>query len=110
MRKKLEGNGLWESSRMMLPEHKERYVVHQQRLPAKIRPQLDEQEAERLSRLIAESMQTGRMITLHLFQEIGESASRGIITKIDQQNKALRLAGSNDYSWIKLNDIIDAEL
>jgi len=110
MSKKLEGNGLWESSRMMLPEHKESYIAHQQRLPAKIRPQLDEQEAERLSRLIAESMQLGTIITLHLFQEIGESAASGIVTKIDQRSKTLRLAGSVDCRWIKLNDIIDAEL
>lgn len=28
MSKKLSGNGLWESSRMMLPEHKERLISH----------------------------------------------------------------------------------
>lgn len=28
-RKKLEGNGLWESSRMMLPEHKETIIRRQ---------------------------------------------------------------------------------
>ncbi|CAH1197661.1 hypothetical protein PAECIP111893_00870 [Paenibacillus plantiphilus] len=30
MSKKLEGNGLWESSRMMLPEHRERLIKHRQ--------------------------------------------------------------------------------
>lgn len=110
MSKKLEGNGLWESSRMMLPEHKASYIAHQRRLPAKVRPQLDEQEAERLSRLIAQSMQQGKAITLHLYQEFGESTLSGIITKIDQQNRTLRLAGVSEYTWIKLNDIVDAEL
>ncbi|WP_408895379.1 hypothetical protein [Paenibacillus taichungensis] len=28
MSKKLEANGLWESSRMMLPQHKERIIQH----------------------------------------------------------------------------------
>ncbi|KHF36751.1 hypothetical protein CM49_01057 [Paenibacillus sp. P1XP2] len=32
MSKKLQGNGLFESSRMMLPEHREAYIRHQQRL------------------------------------------------------------------------------
>ncbi|MBW7473156.1 hypothetical protein K0T92_00200 [Paenibacillus oenotherae] len=30
MSKKLKGNGLWESSRMMLPEHREQLIKHRQ--------------------------------------------------------------------------------
>ncbi|MFF2088879.1 hypothetical protein [Paenibacillus sp. NPDC058174] len=36
MSKKLEGNGRWESSRMMLPEHREQYL--QRRAPQDIKP------------------------------------------------------------------------
>ncbi|WP_240421920.1 hypothetical protein [Paenibacillus periandrae] len=33
MSKKLEGNGLWESSRMMLPQHKEQSIQNQKEKP-----------------------------------------------------------------------------
>lgn len=41
--KKLEGNGLWESSRMILSEHKERIYQYRVELSKKQRPTLDEQ-------------------------------------------------------------------
>lgn len=43
-RKKLEGNGLWEGSRMILPEHKRRIIQDEQQQMKKERPVLDEQE------------------------------------------------------------------
>lgn len=46
MTKKLEGNGLWESSRMMLPEHKETIIYKQHEEGRKQRPELDAQEIE----------------------------------------------------------------
>ncbi len=44
MSKKLQGNGLWESSRMMLPEHKETIIQHRYEFGRRSRPTIDEQE------------------------------------------------------------------
>jgi hypothetical protein len=41
MGKKLEGNGLWESSRMMLPEHKSRIRKNERETQRRIKPVLD---------------------------------------------------------------------
>lgn len=52
-RKKLEGNGLWESSRMMLPEHKEAINRQQNKEGRKVRPTLDAQEIELMENVLA---------------------------------------------------------
>ncbi|SFE14883.1 YolD-like protein [Paenibacillus algorifonticola] len=108
MSKKLEKNGLWESSRMMLPEHKEAYILYQQNLRKNSRPQLDDQETERLSSIIAESMLFRKEVTLVLFGEFDNSELTGVVTKIDQQQKNVRLARGNDFVWINTENIIGA--
>ncbi|MDK8193786.1 YolD-like family protein [Paenibacillus sp. UMB7766-LJ446] len=41
---KLDDNGVFEGSRMILPEHRDAYVAHMHELNRKDRPVLDEQE------------------------------------------------------------------
>lgn len=91
MSKKLERDGLFESSRMMLPEHREAYVTHQQRLAPKARPQLDPQAAEEMSRLLAESLMLYTEITLVLFDEWEDILMSGIVVKFDQASRSIRL-------------------
>lgn len=107
MSKKLQGNGLFESSRMMLPEHKEAYLAHQHHVQKQPRPQLDDQESERIFTLIAQSMQCRTEVTLVLFGQCDRTPLTGIVTKIDQQQKSIRLTTHNDLTWIHVADIID---
>jgi hypothetical protein len=109
MSKKLQGNGLFESSRMMLPEHRESYLLHQQNLRKKSRPQLDDQEMERLSGIIAESILFKKEITLVIFGEFDNAELTGVITKIDQEHKTVKLSQENGFIWIKATDILDAK-
>lgn len=107
MRKKLEGNGLWESSRMMLPEHKAAYVVHQGELSNKAQPLLDEQEVERMARIIAYSLQFQQAITLVTFHEGREREQCGIVTAIDQQLRRIRLQlGMEEEAWLDMRRMI----
>lgn len=105
--KKLQGNGLFESSRMMLPEHKEAYLEHQAKLDKKSRAPLDEQEVERLSRIIAESLQFQREVTVVLVEEAEERNLTGRVIKIDQQRGIVKLAQGGDAVWVKVADVID---
>lgn len=107
MSKKLQGNGLFESSRMMLPEHKEAYILHQQNLRKSPPPQLDDQEMERISMLLAESMQLRKEVILVLFGEFNVTEITGVVTKIDLQQKNIKFTHGNDFRWIKVSDIID---
>jgi hypothetical protein len=107
MSKKLQKNGLFESSRMMLPEHKESYLLHQQQLDKRTRPILDEQQTENISRLIAESMLTGKEVTFLLFGGFEEREVTGKVMRIDQQKKAIKLANSMGDEWIRMGFIIN---
>ncbi|MCM3784204.1 YolD-like family protein [Neobacillus mesonae] len=91
MSKKLERNGLFESSRMMLPEHREAYVSHQQRLAPRVRPLLDPQAAEEMSRLLAESLMLGTTVTLVLFDEVEDILISGGVVKFNQTERTIRI-------------------
>lgn len=109
MSKKLQDNGLFESSRMMLPEHKEAYIRHQQNLQKKKRPLLDEQEIDRLSYLIAHSMLTEKKITVTLFDDFEERKISGKIRNIDQQKGTITLYNEMGRNLISFDQIINVE-
>lgn len=102
-------NLLWESSRMMLPEHKERIVGHRESLKRKARPVLDEQEMEELALRIGESLEAGRPVTLKLYGELADREVTGVVTKIDPQAGRIRLRTAQGDVWTELRDVIGAE-
>jgi hypothetical protein len=105
---KLEENGLWESSRMMLPEHTERIIVENsefkhKRLP---RPTLDEQEWEQIMRVLMESLGTRVSAHFQLYDEYEDSAAIGIVERVDPYRRMFLVDGE----WFKMSDIIGAEI
>ena len=102
-------NLLWESSRMMLPEHKERINSHRDSLKRKARPVLDEQEMEELALKVGESLETGRPITLKLYGEVEDREMTGVVTKVDPQAGRIRLRTAQGDAWADMRDVIGAE-
>ncbi|MEY9096305.1 YolD-like family protein [Paenibacillus sp. RC84] len=107
MGKKLEGNGLYESSRMILPEHKEAIRRQLRDLNRRTKPVLDEQEWELITRAMAYSYTEQQQITLILFDPFTDIEKTGVITKFDQHLKQVRLDYEDDWEWIKMGDIIE---
>lgn len=106
-RKKLEGNGLWESSRMMLPEHKETIIRRQLEEGRKDRPTLDPQEMELIEQALAESFHTHRKIKLRLFDEFEDQELTGTVSVIHTYRREIKLAtGIGEWEWIKIDDIV----
>ncbi|HEX7056003.1 MAG TPA: YolD-like family protein [Bacilli bacterium] len=106
MSKKLQKNGLFESSRMILPEHREAYISQQLHINKEIRPELDPDEIATFSRLIAESLETGLTIRLTLFAEYGKKTITGKASKIDRVAEKLKIIGDDGPCWVWLRDII----
>ncbi|WP_169083140.1 YolD-like family protein [Paenibacillus sp. PL91] len=106
MRKKLEGNGLWESSRMMLPEHKVAINEHEKALRNRERVELDEQEWENVARLVTESLQQRHSITLRLFHPLEELTVAGIVDRVDQLKGRFMVDGE----WFSIRDIEGAAI
>ncbi|MEK4977530.1 YolD-like family protein [Bacillus sp. FSL K6-6540] len=108
-RKKLEGNGLWESSRMMLPEHKETIIRRQLEEGRKNKPVLDPQEMELIEQALAESFHMHRTIKLRLFDEYADQELTGTVSVIHTYRREIKLAtGIGEWEWIKINDIVSA--
>ncbi|WP_165921270.1 YolD-like family protein [Paenibacillus albiflavus] len=109
MGKKLEENGLFESSRMMLPEHAAEIRRHRDVLKHRVKPELDEQQLEIISRELTESYMNQSEIMIVLFDRIEDREEVGVVTKIDQQLKRVRLQKVDDWDWINLADIMRVE-
>ena len=110
MSKKLQQNGLFESSRMMLPEHREAYILHQEHLAPRTRPSLDAQAAEEMSRLLSNSMVLGDVITITLFHEYDDIRITGQVLRMNRPARTLKLLTNNGTRDIQMNLITDVTL
>jgi hypothetical protein len=109
--KKLEGNGLWESSRMMLPEHKETIIRKRIEEGRKHRPELDAQEIEQIERVIAEAFRERRAVTLRIWGEYEDTEARGVVIAVQTYRREIKLStGSGEWKWIKIEDILSANI
>lgn len=106
MATKLEDNGLWESCRMILPEHKLRMQENRKELNRRQRIELDEQAWEDISRAVGESLQQRRLITLKMYHEYEELQIIGVVHQIDPIKKRFLVNGD----WFPIKDIEGAYL
>jgi hypothetical protein len=106
MSKKLQGNGLWESSRMMLPEHKEAILAWRRRSERRSRPELDVYERERIDAAIAWSLRTRKPVRLQMYDPQEECVVEGIVERVDPLQKRIRVDGE----WFTVVDIIGADV
>jgi hypothetical protein len=109
MSKKLQNNGLWESSRMMLPEHKEAILDNNRTILKKRKPLIDFEEQESFTRLLAFSLWEKQKVTIVLYGEFHDQEYTGVATKIDQQKRMIRMESTEDYTWIHFDDIVKIE-
>ncbi|OAB34101.1 YolD-like family protein [Paenibacillus glacialis] len=110
MSKKLNGNGLWESSRMMLPQHKVAIIEDQLRHSYVTQPDLDEQEVEQIEGVLARSFRESRFVTLKLFGDRKVIELQGVVTVVQTYRREIKLAmGIGEWQWVQIKDIISAE-
>jgi putative heme degradation protein len=106
IRKKLEGNGLWESSRMMLPEHKDQ-ILRRNRLEDTFqgkRPELDDGELERIIKNVQNSFQNRIPIEVRLYDPQEVLIVAGIVEKIEPVSGWFQVGGDR----FRLTDIIQS--
>ncbi|MEK3771079.1 YolD-like family protein [Paenibacillus sp. FSL R5-0887] len=108
-RKKLEGNGLWESSRMIMPEHKNRMLDDALNEETRKKPDLDPQALAEISQVLAQSLEDCSPITLRLFDPVEDKEIRGIVMRVDQQLMQIKLRTSDDeWEWSNMKDVLGA--
>lgn len=107
MSKKLQGNGLFESTRMMLPEHKEAIIKHRQKYGRRNWPEIDEQEWEQIGSHLQQSMKERESITLELFDPFECKEEAGIVVDIDVSRRRVKLQQDGEWLWIRIEDIVE---
>jgi hypothetical protein len=102
---------MWESSRMMLPEHREAIIKSNKEVLLNVKPILHEEELEIITRAIMESLQTHCEITLVLFEPYVNREVVGIVVRVEQYSKRLRIElNEDDYEWVQLDDIVKVNM
>ncbi|NDI36350.1 YolD-like family protein [Chengkuizengella sediminis] len=100
-------NMMWEASRMILPEHKERINDYQYERDRKNKPELAEEEVNIISQQLSDSMLSKLEVTIELFRAFGQNELKtGIISKFDTQLSQIKLQNEDEYEWIKFDDIV----
>lgn len=103
---KLTGNGFWESSRIILPEHRLRLQQERRELKRRERIELDEQEWEDVSRTVGESLQLRKVIKLNMYHEYEDLEIIGVVDRVDRHGGRFMVDGE----WFKISDIEGAVL
>ncbi|GAB6929759.1 hypothetical protein JCM10914A_37420 [Paenibacillus sp. JCM 10914] len=103
--KKLTGNGLWESSRMMLFEHRDAIIEKQGTMHKQAHPLLDEQQAQWIAEKISDAYQNKRQIQLLVYGVYDHYTVRGVISRINTANERLFISDT----WINLSDVLEID-
>lgn len=110
MSKKLSGNGFWESSRMMLPEHKEKIISYQTIKKIKSKPELSDEEVETINMSIVNSYNRHVEVSVTIFGEINDRVISGYITRIDRYGKKFRVEIDMGFEWIDFNEVLSVKV
>lgn len=99
-------NIMWESSRMMLPEHKEVLRQHQQRLLKRDKPLLDEQQLVVLSQDLMLAYTNQSYVKIEIFHSYRTEFKNGHIKQIDPLQRKFQLMQQDVIEWIRLSDVL----
>ncbi|GAB6989523.1 YolD-like family protein [Paenibacillus pini] len=112
MTKKLSGNGLWESSRMMLPEHKERINQNQKEHKIKTRPVIHDDEWENILYNLGISLSEKEVVEVTLFDTYSDRIVIGVVTNVVPHQKKFKVEFDNDsgYEWVDFEEVVRARI
>ncbi len=71
------------------------------------KPELDDQEIQLIKQALIDSYNSRQPVTLVVFSPFDDEELRGVVTVINTARCEVKLSrGEDDFSWIKLEDII----
>ncbi len=111
MTKKLEGNGLWESSRMILPEYRERILRASAESGRRQPAAVHEDEQMIIGEAIKRSLALRLPVRLKLQgdESRGPVWAEGVVTDASPLQGMVRLESEKGIERIRYTDIVGAE-
>lgn len=116
MSKKLEKNGMWESSRMMLPEHREAILADNRTLKKLIKPELDDQQIAIIDQALHSAFKSKRTIILTVFGVYKLKIIIGVVLMLDPMLRMVKIILEDPYAendecvWLAMRDVLKAEI
>ncbi|MGG3642052.1 YolD-like family protein [Bacillus gobiensis] len=103
-----DSNMRWESSRMMLPEHREAILARKKAQMKVEKPAFDEQQIEDMENLICESMEFVFPLQFKVYDNGYFREVTGLVEYINGRTKQLHVVDiKGDTTFIRFEDIVD---
>lgn len=99
-------NLLWESSRMMLPEHKALLREHEENRVKKKRPNYDEQFLTHFIYQVEMAFAENRIIKLTYYEDEAYYECSGKITAIDRDKQQIQISTKTATHHLLLTDLV----
>ncbi|MBD8003493.1 YolD-like family protein [Bacillus norwichensis] len=99
----------WESSRMMLPEHREQLLEERRKQQEFIPAILDNDQLQEIDRVIVKSIETRQAITITYATKHGPAHFFGWIQKVEIHEGWLKMALNEETLTIPFKRIINVE-
>ncbi len=99
-------NLLWESSRMMLPEHKALLREHEARRTKKNRPNYDEQFLTQFVYQIEMAFAENRIVELTYYEDEAYHECTGKITAINREKQQIEISTKTEKRQFPLTDLV----
>lgn len=93
---------------MIIPQHKEALLKHQQGQGVRLRPHLDEQAWDDISSHLQWSMENREPVTLQLYDPFERHEVAGIVVDIDMIGRRIQLQNGEARQWIHVENILEA--
>ncbi|WYP28173.1 YolD-like family protein [Alkalihalobacillus sp. FSL W8-0930] len=105
------GNLTWEGSRMMLPEHKERIRLSNERDFRVEKHELDPDELERIGQVVMDSLHYTKWVKVTYWEQWAYHEAIGIIAQVSKDQKQVKLELENgEVMYITVDCLRWAEL
>lgn len=104
-------NVMWESSRMMLPQHKDAIRTYDRESVLRVRPELTEEEREEMFGRLAVSRANTLNVTIAVFNAYGEDRIiNGIVTGLDPRYKLVKIEVGYDWELVEFENVVRVDI
>ncbi|SFQ04631.1 YolD-like family protein [Salibacterium halotolerans] len=99
----------WESSRMILPEHREQWLRHQQEQKKAKKPELDPQRWEELEWILADAMRDSRSLRFTYWEDGFFYDITGTCHFINHEQQQFHIQTKGGVKYLKFEHLVHIE-
>lgn len=100
----------WESSRMMLPEHREQLLEEKRKQQEFTPPLLEQDQLEEMNRVIIQSIEQTRAVTITYAKRFGPAKFWGWIQRVDAIEGWVKIVNDEDTLKLPIELILQIEI